>query len=141
MDIERHREDIVLSMTVKQAIKELKREPLINSIKETKGRVIIETNKITPERGGGEYYAGHFIIQITKKTKKHESNVYIRRKEGAKGDYGDGKMYHSHISPDRGDFTYGVCWGNVENMIFDLEKVGDVYWLGKLAISLIEDKE
>jgi hypothetical protein len=133
MEFLRHRDDYAEPMSLDEAIKELKLDPRINSIKKKIfGGLVITTNEIItyPSK-----YSGVFILTVSKTPKRRKINIRIRKL------YDEGHIAQHVWTNDNDECTEEICWGNIKEQIEIIKYHKDYYWLVKLAIDLIENKQ
>jgi len=130
--------------TKEQAMKELKKDRRVKSIRLTKNCMIIDTKPILPtwnEKQDKELYLypiGTYTITIRFGDEYQRYYMYklfarIRRKEGAISNGNERSFHAPHIMSD-----WDICWGNGTNQMNKIRDNGDWYWYAMRCLDLLE---
>jgi len=140
------REEYKVVYNKTQAIKELKEDARVGNIKSSFKALIIITKPIIPHGFKGDkifvYPVGTYEIIL--KERRGKISVKINRREGIL-DNGDGykRVIHQHIrtnwEDDHGEA--GICWGNREKAIKEMERNKDWLWIAKTCLDILNDFE
>lgn len=136
----RKREDYVSPYNKEETKKLLLEDKRVAKVNITKNGMVIHTAPLIPkgknkaENMISAFPVGTYRIQLYG---KRTVTVYIRRKQGAKGE----GYHHPHIHPSYGyeHGDRGTCFGTLLSEMQVLKENKDWFWLAKRSLDLLDD--
>ncbi len=129
--------------TKSEAVKALKNDDRVKSIKSRPFYMVIETNPLMTD---GSFYpelslepVGRFVITIRYFKTNKRLTIKILRKEGDCSNHKtvNGHRHHTHI--DRPNEYDKLCFGSAGSEIQKIQDNKDWYWAGVMCLNLLQD--